>query len=64
MKKSFIKIISCVLCLCSLVAVMCFSGCAGKDDNKFNHIVDPNPLGGEKLLDDGGKIKSQDSAFA
>ena len=64
MKKGFIKIISCILCICSLVAVICFSGCAGKSGNKLNHVVDPKPLGGEKLLDDGGKIKSQDPTFA
>lgn len=64
MKKGFIKIISCTLCVCTLVAAMCFAGCSTKPGDKFNHIVDPNPIGGEKLLDDGGKIKSQDSVFA
>ena len=48
MRKGFIKIISCILCICSLVAVMCFSGCAGKSGNKLGHVVDPKPLGGEK----------------
>lgn len=66
MNRRFPKIFVIALIVCALAATLALVGCGSEDDSvgKKSHVVDPIPLGGENVLDDGGKINLKGSSFA